>query len=254
MSRTLSEPADPARAGASERRSRCVVIVQSNYIPWKGYFDLIRRADELVLYDDVQYTRRDWRNRNRIKTRDGLQWLTIPVAVKGNYDAPIKEIRVAEVGWAERHWKTIRRAYARAPFFDLYADAVAGMYARAGSDRLSDVNRLFIERIASLLGIPTRISTSMEYPLVAGKTERLVDLCRQLDATEYLSGPSARAYIDADQFAAAGITLTYMDYSGYPDYPQLFPPFEHAVTVLDLLFNTGSRATEYLLPLPRSRP
>jgi hypothetical protein len=231
----------PRRAGA-----RRVAIVQSNYIPWKGYFDLINLVDEFILFDDRQFTRRDWRNRNMIKTAQGLHWLTIPVRVKGRFEQRIDETEISERDWADKHWKTITHAYAAAPFFKEYRDAFAATYASSGEELLSEVNRRFLELICDKLGIATKLSWSTEYPTTGDRTERLVNLCRLAGATEYLSGPAARAYIDDALFEAAGITLMYMDYAGYPEYPQLHGPFEHGVSAIDLLFNTGPEAPRFM--------
>jgi WbqC-like protein family len=223
-----------------------VAIVQSCYIPWKGYFDLINLVDEFILYDDRQYTRRDWRNRNRIKTPQGSTWLTIPVEVKGRYDQRIDETRISDPDWAGRHWKTLTHSYSSAPFFDDLRDRVEALYARASDPYLSRVNRLFLDELCGMLGISTPLSWSTHYEAQGAKTERLVSLCRAAGATAYLSGPSAREYMDEGLFAEAGIELEYMDYSGYPEYPQLHPPLDHAVTVLDLLFNTGPDAPSFM--------
>ena len=225
---------------------RRVAIVQSSYIPWKGYFDLIRAADEFILLDDVQFTKRDWRSRNRIKTKDGLAWLTIPVHSKGKYLQTIAETTVSDTEWARRHWQTIRGAYARAPYFAAYADAFAALYAAPPGDRLSDINRAFIDALCQALGITTRITWSSEYDPGDGRNERLIDLCVKAGATEYVSGPAARSYIDEAAFAAAGVAVVFADYGGYPDYPQPYPPFEHAVSALDLLFCCGPRATDFM--------
>jgi len=246
-----SEPASargrsPNPAGTNVR-PRTVAIVQSSYIPWKGYFDLIRRADHFVLYDDAQFTRRDWRSRNRIKTKDGPQWLSIPVEARGR--PRIRDVRIADPSWPRRHWKRIAAAYARAPYFGTYRAEMEELYGRATSPWLSEINRLFIEAICGWLGIMTPLSWSSEYQLSGGRSERLADLCRQAGAREYLSGPSARAYIDADRFAGVGVTVRYINYSGYPEYLQQHPPFEHAVSSLDLIVNTGPAASQYLLPL-----
>jgi hypothetical protein len=224
-----------------------VAVVQSNYIPWKGYFDLIHAVDEFVLFDDVQYTRRDWRNRNRIKTPEGTRWLTVPVLTKGNYLAPIKDITVSEPRWGEQHWKSLSAAYGRAPHFKRYADLFAGLYLALGDSTLSSVNRRFIEAICGLLGIRTRISWSMDYEVGEGKNERLIALCRQAGADVYVSGPSARAYLDEALFQRQGIRVEFFDYDGYPEYPQLHPPFEHNVSVLDLLFHVGPEAPAHML-------
>ena len=223
-----------------------VAIVQSCYIPWKGYFDLINLVDEFILYDDRQYTRRDWRNRNRIKTPQGTQWLTIPVDVKGRYDQRIDETRITDPGWAEKHWKTLTHNYGSAPHFGVYREILEALYRRATDQRLSIVNRTFLEAINDLLGIETPLSWSTDYEAEGMKTARLVSLCREAEATIYLSGPSARDYMDEDLFAQAGIELEYMDYSDYPEYDQPHPPFEHTVTILDLLFSVGEEAPRYM--------
>jgi WbqC-like protein family len=227
-----------------------VAIVQSSYIPWKGYFDLIRAVDAFILLDDVQFTRRDWRSRNQIKTRQGLTWLTIPVRSKGLYLQRIEETRVSDGGWAAKHWATLRASYARTPFFPKYAEALERVYTElADEERLSAINHRLMTTVCGMLGIETPITWSTDYGAPEGKNERLVDLCTKVGATEYLSGPNARGYIDERLFAEAGVTVRFADYSGYPEYPQPFPPFEHHVSVLDLLFSTGPDATKYMKTL-----
>lgn len=223
-----------------------IAILQSSYVPWKGYFDLIRQVDEFILYDDAQFTRRDWRNRNQIKTKDGLLWLTIPVQVKGRFTQAIKDVTISDAAWAEKHFKTIAAAYARAPYFREYRELVEDLYRGSTSARLSDVNRRFIDAFAQLLGVRTKITWSMDYVLPEGRVERLVALCRQAGADAYLSGPAAKDYIDPKLFTDAGIELSYIDYSGYPEYPQLHPPFTHHVSLIDLIFSVGPAAPEYL--------
>jgi WbqC-like protein family len=224
-----------------------IAIVQSSYIPWKGYFDLINSVDEFVLFDDVQYTRRDWRNRNRIKTATGLAWLSIPVSSKGQFEAPIKDIRVDDGSWAARHWRTIKANYARAAYFRSYSAALEQLYLRCDESYLSAINRRFLAAVCDILGIPTKLSWSWQYHIVDGKTERLVSICQQAGASAYLSGPSAASYLDARQFQEAGIDLIYFDYRGYPPYRQLFPPFDHYVSVLDLILNEGPDAQQFML-------
>lgn len=226
---------------------KTVVIVQSNYIPWKGYFDLIHDADVFVLFDDRQYTRRDWRNRNQVKTEQGLQWLTIPVEVKGKYDQRIDETVIADGGWAASHWNRLAQLYRKAPCFGTYAGQVEALY-RSAADiaMLSFVNRMFLEGISALLGLRTPLRWSTEFPGAEGKTERLVGLCRATGAGRYLSGPAAREYLQAELFERAGIEVVFKDYDAYPAYPQLHPPFTHGVTVLDLLFNVGTDAPWYI--------
>lgn len=223
-----------------------VAILQSNYIPWKGYFDLIHSVDEFILFDTAQYTRRDWRNRNKIKTPQGVIWLTIPVVVKGRYFQAIQDTEISDRRWAEEHWKTIHHSYARAPHFAAYKDRLEALYLGCQEKHLSRVNYRLLREICAILGIATKFSWSSDYPEVEGKTERLVEWCKQAGAAEYLSGPAARDYIDERLFTEAGIALRWMDYSGYPEYRQLYPPFEHGVSILDLLFNEGPDATRYM--------
>jgi hypothetical protein len=225
-----------------------VAILQSNYIPWKGYFDLIAFVDEFVLYDDVQFTKSDWRNRNLIKTPNGVQWLTIPVGQDEN--RRIRDVKLPEGRWREKHWRTIEMAYGRAPHFGDVAPLLREAYAFPAPGLLSELNRTLIELVCGYLGIATRISNSWDFRHVEGKTERLVDICRQAGATEYVSGPAARDYVREDLFAAAGIKLTWFDYEGYPEYPQLWGEFVHGVTVLDLLFNCGPESSRFMRYVP----
>lgn len=222
-----------------------IAILQSNYIPWKGYFDIINQVDEFIFYDDVQYTKNDWRNRNKIKTANGLQWLTIPVRQE-NLSQKINETKVSQENWAEKHWKSISLSYSKAPFFNDYKEPLQKFYSEIRTPFLSEINRSAIELINSFLGISTVLTSSADYRLIEGKNERLIDLILQAGGTHYLSGPSARDYIQEDLFREAGIEISWMDYSGYPEYPQLFPPFVHAVSVLDLILNTGTDAKKFM--------
>lgn len=226
---------------------RRVAILQSNYIPWKGYFDIIRQCDEFIIYDEVQYTRRDWRNRNRIKTADGLQWLTIPVDVKGKYTQRIDETTINDPAWSTQHWQRIRQSYARTKYFRELSPGFEELFNSLNVPLLTDVNERLIRAICQLTGIQTPIVRSTAYPTSTDDpTQRLLDICIQARATEYLSGPAAQDYLDTGRFEAAGVKVAWMDYRGYPEYPQLHPPFEHGVTMLDLLFNVGTDIQPYL--------
>ena len=226
--------------------SKTVAIVQSNYIPWKGYFDLINSVDEFVLYDDAQYTRRDWRNRNTIKSPHGLIWLTIPVQVKGKFFQQIKDTVVADDQWAREHWQTIVHNYSRAPYFSEYRELFEDLYLGLNERSLSQINFRLISAICQILEITTTIKWSMDYELLGDKTERLLGICQQAGATRYLSGPSAKAYLEEDLFKRQGIELCYMDYGGYADYHQLYPPFASRVSIIDLIFNEGPNARRYM--------
>jgi WbqC-like protein family len=226
--------------------SKKVALVQSNYIPWKGYFDLINMADEFILFDAMQYTKRDWRNRNRIKSPQGAIWLTIPVEVKGKYFQKINETVISDPTWNRAHWKTVVHNYSRAEYFHAYKELFEDLYLGSTERYLSQVNHRFMVAICEILGINTRISWSTDYYLLEGKTERIVDLCKQTGATEYISGPTAKEYTNEELFQKEGILLRYVDYSGYPEHRQLFPPFEHRVSIIDLIFNEGPAATTFL--------
>ena len=227
--------------------SKTIVILQSTYIPWKGFFDLINLSDEFIFYDEMQFIKRKWHNRNLIKTRHGLKWLTIPVNVKGRYHQKINETMINDFHWAERHWEMIRHAYHKAPCFRQYEDAIKLLFEQAATFRyITEVNELFIKKLCVILDIRTHFSRDRDYVFKGDKSERLLNICEQAGATTYLSGPSAKDYLDEALFQKAGINVLWMDYGGYSAYQQLYPPFEHGVTVLDLLFHTGSSAGSYL--------
>jgi hypothetical protein len=224
-----------------------VAIVQSCYLPWKGYFDLVRHADVFMFYDSVQYTRRDWRNRNVIKTPQGHHWLTVPVKVKGKYDQLVNEVEVVDREWSSRHWQTIAMSYRHAKHFQDMAPSIQALLDSCGClTKLSAINQQLTIGISQLLGITTTFVNSASYGSVAGRTENLVHLCRALGATTYLSGPSARDYLDESLFEAVNIGVRYMNYGGYPEYPQLHGAFAHQVSVIDLMMNTGQSAALYL--------
>lgn len=211
----------------------------------------MRAVDEFILYDDAQFTQHDWRNRNRIKTPNGLLWLTIPA------DAPFrKQLKISEVQvlnkrflWQEKHYKSLCTFYARAPYFKMYREELEALYHGRQFVYLSDVNVTFLQQLQRWLGIETPLRWSSEFEVQGEKTERLVQICQQAGATHYLSGPAARSYLNEALFAAAGITVEWADYSNYPEYPQLYPPFEHNVTALDLLFHTGPNALHFMKKL-----
>lgn len=224
-------------------------IIQSNYVPWRGYFDFIAQVDAFVLLDDVQYTRRDWRNRNVIKTDRGLRWLTIPVESKGRYEQRIDEVVIANEGWIEEHLSTIRHAYSRAECFDETWPWLAQTYrSLRGVSRLTDVNERLIRAICEVLEITTPISRSSDYPTKPGKNERLIDICLALGAKGYLSGPAAASYVDQRLWNEAGIEVSFKRYEGYREYPQLHGPFEANVSIVDLLFNVGRMSKEFVRP------
>jgi hypothetical protein len=226
--------------------SKRVAILQSNYIPWKGYFDIMNCVDEFIIYDTAQYTKNDWRNRNRIKTPSGLLWLTIPVKQKGRLSLKINEIETVNNIWRKKHWRSIAINYAKAKYFSVYSHIFEKLYLDSDNNQLSKINFSFIEAINEILEIKTKLSWSTDYDIrEEDRVMKLVDLCRQSGATDYLSGPAAKGYIGA-AFQGANIAITWMDYSNYPEYCQLFPPFEHSVSVIDLILNEGPNGTKYM--------
>lgn len=224
-----------------------VVILQPSYIPWRGYFDQIRRADLFIFYDDIQYDKHGWRNRNQIKTHQGKQWLTIPVHSKGvTQGIPIKDVRIDwSKPWAKSHLKALTGAYARAPFFKDYLPLLESFYERR-DEFLADFTVATTIQLARELGFSsTRFMRSSELTGIEGqKTDRVIRVLNQVGATHYLCGPSASSYMEPEKFATAGITFEYMQYD-YPEYPQLYPPYDPYVSILDLLFMTGKDAGTY---------
>jgi len=233
----------------SVKKHKKIAILQSNYIPWKGYFDLMRAVDEFIIYDEVQYTKNDWRNRNIIKTINGPVWLSIPVNTSGKFKQRIIDAEITDPKWAIKHWKTISMSYSRANYFKIYKDIFEDLYLRSDDKYLSHINLKFIKVICNILGINTRITNSSDYSLSEGKNEKLVGICLQAGAAEYYSGPAACDYIDSNIFEKNGIKLKFVNYDGYREYNQLFPPFEHKVSIIDLIFNEGAEAAKYMKEL-----
>ncbi len=219
-----------------------IAVTQSNYLPWKGYFDVIASVDEVVLFDCVQYTRRDWRNRNRIKTRAGARWITVPVRSKGRYRQAIDETIVDGRAWIAQHLAAVHHAYARAPAFSEEFPWLEALLRSAPADTISTLNRAVIEGVCARLGIITKIRDSREFNLPDDRNERLLAICAQAGATEYVSGLTARAYLDADLFARRGVRIRWKSYADYPPYEQPFPPFDHRVSIVDTLLCTGRAA------------
>ena len=222
-----------------------LAILQSNYIPWKGYFDLINMVDEFVIFDTAQYTKNDWRNRNLIKTNQGVKWLSIPCS-RESLNQKVMETIITDPRWARKHWQSLSQNYSKAPFFKEYCSVFEDFYLQNNENNLSAVNFCLISIINEILDIKTKITSSHEYELFEGKTEKLLGICEQAGADIYVSGPSAKDYFDLSLADAKGIHVEWMDYSGYPEYYQLQEPFEHSVTILDLIFNEGPNAKKYM--------
>ena len=226
-------------------KEKKVVVLQSNYLPWKGYFDLIRQADLFIFYDDVQFTKNDWRNRNKIKTPQGSEWISIPCGA--NLKRLINEVKIKDSGWQEDHWNRICLGYSKSEYFGLYKDFFEDFYLKRKWESLSELNQYLIVSIArKFLNLTTEFQNSTSYSLSGVRLNRLLDLLKKADATTYISGPSAKSYISDDAFRNENIKIDWMNYSDYPEYHQQFPPFVHDVSIIDLLFNEGPQAIRYL--------
>ena len=220
------------------------IITQSNYIPWKGYFDAINSVDVFVVYDEMQYTKRDWRNRNKIKTQNGLKWLSVPVNVKGKFEQKINETEINDFSWNKKHWDTIKQTYNKAPYFKEYKSFFEELYLNCDLKTISEVNLHFIKAICHLLDIKTTIIFSKNLELKGDKTDKLLNICLDLNITDYYSGPAAKNYMDTNLFNEQNVKVHWFDYSNYPEYDQLYSEFEHGVTILDLIFNCGVEETK----------
>ncbi len=222
-----------------------IAILQSNYIPWKGYFDIINSVDLFIFHDDLLFTSGDWRNRNRIKTEKGLDWLTIPCGKPKN--RLICEVELKDFKWQKKHWAKIDYQYRKSKYFSEYKEFFKSIYLDFNWENLSDMNQFTIKAISKeILNIDTMFEDSRKYSLKFKKAERVIELLKKAKADMYLSGPAAKDYLSEEIFKKENIQIEWMDYGGYPEYTQLNPPFEHGVSILDLIFNEGSNATKYM--------
>ena len=226
-------------------KSMRVTILQPSYLPWLGFFEQMCRSDQFVLYDDVQFTRRDWRNRNRIRVLEGSVWLTVPVIQKNKYEQSLLETKIDNsTSWKRKHLETIRCHYSKTPFFDLHFPWCEKIFNREW-DFLLDLSLETIQYLKGALKINTPLLRSSELDQSGNKTERLISICKQLGATQYLSGESAKNYISEKDFFDQGIELEYQEYH-HPEYPQRYEGFVPFLSTIDLLFNCGDKSLEFL--------
>jgi len=214
-----------------------VTIHQPQYLPWLGYFDKIRRSDIFVFLDNVQFKKNEWQNRNKIKTDQKWQWLTVPVIHK--FSQKINEVEINNTDrWGKKHLNALITNYSKAPFFKDYIDFFEQAYTRSWQ-LLVDINIHLIQYLNQALGILNKkVVLSSDYETRKGRTERLVDLCKQLKGDIYLSGRDGAKYLELDEFKKEGIQVAFQDYK-HPIYPQLFGDFEPYLSVVDILFNCG---------------
>ncbi len=216
------------------------VILQSSYIPWRGYFDLIREVDYFVFLDSVQYTQRDWRSRNRIYPKHGLRWLTVPIS-HIYHRAPLDEVKLLDPKWQEYHYKTLLHSYSQADCFNELLPLIKEFYLSRTWTSLSELNRYTIERLSRLMGINTPFLTSHQLHRSQDKIARLIEILKSIGANCYLSGPSGKDYLKGEehQFEKEGIELQFKEYPSYPPYSQWDLPYEPFVSILDCIAHTG---------------
>jgi len=226
---------------------KSVAMLQSNYIPWKGVFDLINRVDVFVFYDDVQFTKKDWRSRNNIPTANGDVWLTVPVLTKGKRDQLIYETMIDKTtDWQRKHYRTLSLNYAKAPYIGDFSSLLDDFYIAREWDNHSEMNQYMTRYICDILGIKVEFYSSEQFLASGSKDgEKVIKICKELGCEHFINGPASRAFMDEAKFKDANITLEYMSYS-YPKYNQLYQPFNHYVSILDLLFMTGAEAPKYI--------
>lgn len=232
-----------------------VTIHQPQFLPWLGYLDKIDQADVFVVLDTVQYKKNEWQNRNRIRTAQGWQWLTVPVHY--SFGQRINEVRIDETSdWRARHLRALVLSYGKAPYHQRYAEGLRSLYARS-SDQLARVNLATIRWLLEGFGITTPLRLASEMTLREEPTDRLIDICRVVGATRYLAGAGAQAYLDVARFEASGVELEIQEFH-HPTYPQCYAPFVSGLSAIDLLLNCGDQALTCLResrcsPVPASR-
>ena len=222
-----------------------VVVLQPGYLPWLGFFDQLDRSDVFVLYDDVQFDKHGWRNRNRIKTREGPMWLTVPVRTKGLGRPRNGEIEIDPTQhWAGKHLQAIRTWYGKAPHFKEVFPAIEEVLSQPWT-RLLDLDRAAMEAVAKLLGLKRRVVLASSLGIDGGQTDRLVAICRHLGADRYLTGDAAKSYLEEGKFTGAGIAVEWHGYR-HPRYRQLQGEFVPYLSIVDLLMNHGRESLEVL--------
>lgn len=220
-------------------------ISQSNYLPWKGYFDLIAGVDLFVFLDDVQYTKRDWRNRNRIVTPQGLSWISIPNGAGHNVN--INDVVPSDHLWQKNHWERIRHSYHKAKYFKMYEPFFREFYMENSWNNLSELNQYLIKYISrDILGLKTEFLDSTQLKIQSRKEQRIIDILKNIGAGIYYSGVKANKYLTKEMLECENIELIWMNYQGYPEYTQFHNPFIHEVSIIDLLFHTGPNAWNYM--------
>ncbi len=227
-----------------------VTIHQPNYLPWAGFFHKWLISDAFIILDTVQYHKNEWQNRNRIKTANGAQWLTVPVSYR--LPQTIEEVGIATPNWARKHIFAIEQAYARAPYLDAYWPELREVLSEPW-ERISELNRAVIRTLGEMLGCcaPLHLASEME-TVSTDPTGRLISLCQELAGDAYLSGREGRGYLEAERFSGAGIDLWFQEVEA-SHYPQLHGSFISHLSVIDMLFNLGPATSEIILQMGDKR-
>ena len=222
-------------------------ILQPGYLPWLGFFEQMHKSDVFVIYDDVQYDKESWRNRNRIKTANGVQWLTVPVMVRLETHPLVHEVKIDnKTNWRKKHLSSIRQNYSKAPYFKEYIAVFEEAYLKEW-ECLMDIDMYFILRLTECLGMENKkIVKSSTLNTTGDRIERLINICKLFNADTFYEGAAGRNYIDDADFAKHGIKVEYQDYK-HPVYKQLHGDFVPYLSVIDLLFNHGKESLAILL-------
>lgn len=220
-------------------------ILQPGYLPWLGFFEQIYRSDMFVFYDDVQYDKNGWRNRNRIRTASGVQWLTVPVLLKNESKQIIKDVKINnQENWRKKHLTSIRTNYSKGEYFNDYFPLLEKIYAREWN-YLIDLNMELVYVLCDMLGLKKPFKFSSELDVEGDKNSRLVNICNKLGANKFYEGQTGKEYINMDVFKSAGIEVEFQNYK-HPEYSQLYGDFIPYLSVIDLLFNEGSQSLEII--------
>ena len=217
-----------------------IAIMQPTYLPWVGYFGMIEQVDSFIIFDSGQFSRRSWQQRNQIKTANGPMWLTVPISSKGKRGQLINEVEIDTTrNFHTAHIASLENNYRKSPYFSEYSPELFSLLEK-GHVHLSELTAELIVYFCKVFGITTSIKYSSKMVNAGTKADLLAMLCEQVNATEYISAPGSREYLEqSDAFDKRGIPIKYNEYV-HPVYPQLFGDFNPYMSIVDLLFNVGS--------------
>lgn len=221
-----------------------VVGHQPEFLPYFGFFDKLSKADIFVIVDNVQYRKKYFQNRNKIKTANGWIWLTVPVITKGRFDQQINEVRINNsLNWEKKHLSSLEMNYKKAPYFEEYYPSIKEIYSRDW-ELLVDLNETLIRYLVDQLDIEIEVFKGSDLGITGEKTDLLIDICRKTGADKYLQGAGGKDYVEEDKFQKEGLKVLFNEFT-HPEYPQLFGDFMANLSVIDLLFNVGAGSKNY---------